>query len=649
MLLGIDYYPEQWPAELLDEDLSRIRRLGARTIRIGEFAWHLMEPRPGAVDFSFFDHVIARAKEHGLNVIMGTPTATPPSWLAAREDIASVDEHGCPRSYGGRHTASVNAPAYREACERIVRALAEHYRGESAIIAWQIDNEVGHEGADVCWSAHSHRRFQEWLAEKYEGDIDALNERWGTIFWSQTYNSFSDIPLPAPTITTHNPSLRLEWERFCSWTIEDFVKSQVEWLRASIPDAVIMHDFPGGGLEKSVDYARVARHIDTVGYNNYPVWGGQMRPIPPSEIAFGLDYMRGLRRGQPFWITEAIMGAQGHDVIGFLPRTGQAALWSAQALARGANGISFFRYRGATRGAEQFCYGIIDPENVEGRRFREAQGVYRFAEEHAELFDSPIEAPIALLTDFDSRRAFSIQQQAAALDVVAELKAWHAEFYRRHLLVDVLSGPANLDGYRVIVVPHALIYREAYATRLRAAAEAGAQVLITCRSFIKDEDNNLVFGEQLPLGGAEWLGVRIAETEALDPADRLTVYRCGGSSILPATGTVGVLRDMVEPAQGTDVLYEFRDPFFPDLAAITRRRTGSGAAWWIGAVPDAGLRSALIDDVLDAAQLRPAADLPAGVELVERGGRRILLNHNETPARVLGQHLEPFGVRVMEA
>lgn len=43
MLFGVDYYPEQWDENLMDEDMDRILELGSNVIRIGEFAWHLME------------------------------------------------------------------------------------------------------------------------------------------------------------------------------------------------------------------------------------------------------------------------------------------------------------------------------------------------------------------------------------------------------------------------------------------------------------------------------------------------------------------------------------------------------------------------------------------------------------------------------
>ena len=152
--------------------------------------------------------------------------------------------------------------------------------------------------------------FRAFLRDKFQGDIDRLNRTYGTVFWSQQYNSFDEIPLPTPTITTHNPALRLDWERFRSDVIVRFAHFQASLLREILPHAVVIHDFPGGGLGKHADYSAVSRCLDVAAYNNYPVWGGQKEPLPPNEIAFGLDYIRGLK-GENFWITEAIMGAQG--------------------------------------------------------------------------------------------------------------------------------------------------------------------------------------------------------------------------------------------------------------------------------------------------------------------------------------------------
>ena len=111
--------------------------------------------------------------------------------------------------------------------ERIIRAQAEHYKSEPAIVAWQIDNEFGHEDSDICYCDQCRDAFRAYLRQKFGGDIRALNEAYGTTFWSQEYNDFDEIPLPARTITTHNPALRLDWERFRSESILKFASVPV--------------------------------------------------------------------------------------------------------------------------------------------------------------------------------------------------------------------------------------------------------------------------------------------------------------------------------------------------------------------------------------------------------------------------------------
>jgi len=280
---GVAYYPEQWDASLLEKDLDRIVVPGCDTVRIGEFCWHIMEKEEEKYDFSFFDKVIEEAKKRGLKIIFGTPTATAPAWLVKRyPEVVSKFENGQVRAYGGRHTCCYSSEIYFDRSRRIVRKLAEHYRDEKAIIAWQIDNELGHEGSDVCWCEKCVTGFRAWLKEKY-GYIAKLNEVYGTVFRSQQYNSFEEIPAPSATVTVHNPSLRLDWVRFCSDKIEKFAAMQVEVLKSVIPSAKVIHDFSGGGLQRNVDFVKIAALIDKTAYNNYPVWGGQRRPLPPSR------------------------------------------------------------------------------------------------------------------------------------------------------------------------------------------------------------------------------------------------------------------------------------------------------------------------------------------------------------------------------
>ena len=44
-IVGVDYYPEQWPLARMAADLHSIKHdLGADMIRIGEFMWSTLEP-----------------------------------------------------------------------------------------------------------------------------------------------------------------------------------------------------------------------------------------------------------------------------------------------------------------------------------------------------------------------------------------------------------------------------------------------------------------------------------------------------------------------------------------------------------------------------------------------------------------------------
>lgn len=643
MLLGVDYYPEQWDSALMEADMDRILELGCNVIRIGEFAWHRMEPEEGRFDFSFFDGVIAMAKEKGLQVIFGTPTATPPAWLIHKHpDILSQFPDGSSRAFGGRHVSCYSSQPYREYCARIITQLVEHYKDEKAIVAWQIDNELGHEGSDQCWCPRCRAKFQHFLNEKFKGDIHALNETYGTTFWSQEYNSFAEIPLPAPTITTHNPALRLDWERFCSWNIQDFAAFQAQLLHKIIPRAVVMHDFPGGGLGKHVDYSAVAQELDRVAYNNYPVWGGQKEPLSPSEIAFGLDYIRGLK-GENFWITEAIMGAQGHDITGFLPRPNQAKLWSWQGMAHGCEGLMYFRYRGATKGAEQFCYGILDADNVPRRRFFEVQNFFREVRPYEQALSAPVHSDVAILYDFDALASFRIQQQSILLDCETEMKRLHSALFRTGQSVDIIPASRDFSRYKLVLVPNLIVTDPHFAARLKAYVDGGGVAVVTYRTAVKDRDNNLVFGKTIPVDLGDLLGLYVEETESVQEYDCIPLAGEKGS------GTAGIFRDMVVP-QGAQVLWRYDDPFYRSCAAITRNTYGQGAAYYLGTTPNQAILDQVLCQAMEEVGLE-RLDLPEGVESAVRGEGdsrvRILLNHNDVSIQALGQELAPFHVKVL--
>lgn len=645
--LGVDYYPEQWGLSHLDDDLDGIAALGANIVRIGEFAWDRMEPADGAYAFSFFDEVIRRVKERGLSVMMGVPTATPPPWLYRDSpSIASVGADGRARGFGGRRGCCLNSDVYLDKAAALARALARHYRKENAIVSWQLDNELGHEGSDLCYCGDCRAAFLAFLREEY-ASIDALNAAWGTSFWSQTYRAFDEIPLPIPnTLTAHNPSLRFFYERFLSQTAARFIALLASEIRREIPNATILHDFSGGCLQKRMDCAAVSRALDRVACNNYPVWGGQREPLEPARIAFNLAFMRGLK-DKPYIVTEQIMGAQGHDVIGYLPRPNQAKLWAMQALAHGGDGLLFFRYRGFTKGAEQLCFGILDPDNEKRRRYEEARAFFLDARRYEALLSSPVESDVCLLTDYDSLSSLRIQRHSEALDYENELYRLYKPLHRRGLNVDVLPSERDFSRYRLVVAPCMIVMRDALRTRLIDYVQGGGTLVLTFRTAWKDEENNLVFGERLPVGLTTLIGAKVEEHESLYTGQTPEVVYPDGS---PA-GTCAVLREYLLTTQA-ETLLRCDDPFFGRYAVATRNARHGGAAYYLGAAFDENLTDELMRMALCDAGFAETERHDARLEIVSRthAGKRysIALNHAPDPVPYAGERIEPFGYRIAE-
>jgi len=629
--LGVDYYPEQWPIEMLEDDLDNIVELGCNVIRIGEFAWHMMEKQEGKYDFSFFDYIIEKAKEKNLSVIFGTPTATMPAWLANQySEVLSEFENGQKRVFGGRRQYCFNSKKYQEMSYRIVKELVEHYKAENGIIAWQIDNEFGHEGSDECFCANCQNAFRKFISDKYNNDINLVNETYGTKFWSQEYNSFEEIPLPKPTITTHNPSLRMDYELFRSKSIEDFAKMQYELIKSIIPSVTVIHDFPGGGLSKHVDYSKVAKvGMDIVAYNNYPVWGGQKEPIKPHEIAFGLDYMRGLKQ-QNFWITEAIMGAQGHDITGYLPRPNQAKLWSYQGMAHGCESLLYFRYRGYTKGAEQFCYGILDADNKKKRRFNESKEFFHEIKKYKKFLEIPIESKVCILYDYQSAAAFRIQRQSILMDYEEQLKEFYRPFFERNVSVDVLPIEADFSKYDLVVAPSMIIWTDERNNRMQNYVKNGGHLVLSFRHGVKDEFNNLTLGEELPVGTTDFIGATVWETESLQDYDAFKVE--GLNDLAGVTGVGGVFRDMLKVSSAKSLL-KYTDEFYKVFSAATENIFGMGKVYYVGCGLEPMVLSKLFEYILDTVNIQGIPS-PIGVEVAartsEKGKMIMIMNHNES-------------------
>ena len=229
---GVCYYPEHWPEALWEQDAKEMADAGISWVRIAEFSWIKMEPEAGQYDFAWLDKAIDILGKAGLKIVLCTPTATPPKWLVdSMPDMIAIDENGRPRGYGSRRHYSFSHKGYRAECARITEVLAKRYGNNAYVQAWQTDNEYGCHDTALSWCQSAKVHFRLWLQQRY-GTIDALNEAWGTIFWSMAYRHFDEIELPNLTVTEANPSHNMDFRRFATDEIVSFDRLQVDIIRA---------------------------------------------------------------------------------------------------------------------------------------------------------------------------------------------------------------------------------------------------------------------------------------------------------------------------------------------------------------------------------------------------------------------------------
>ena len=69
--------------------------------------------------------MLKASSEHGIQVIVGTPTYAVPTWLAAKYPDILTQTHNGPERYGRRQNMDIAHPMYLKHAERIIRRLME--------------------------------------------------------------------------------------------------------------------------------------------------------------------------------------------------------------------------------------------------------------------------------------------------------------------------------------------------------------------------------------------------------------------------------------------------------------------------------------------------------------------------------------------
>ncbi len=117
-------------------------------------------------------------------------------------------------------TTTTPARSTASSRRRITTAIAEPY-GAAPGRRWLADRQrVGLPLPQPApTAAPAVPAFRDWLEARY-GTLEALNEAWGNVFWSQEYTDWSQIEPPNLTVAEPNPSHVLDFYRFASDVVD---------------------------------------------------------------------------------------------------------------------------------------------------------------------------------------------------------------------------------------------------------------------------------------------------------------------------------------------------------------------------------------------------------------------------------------------
>jgi beta-galactosidase len=227
----------------------------------------------------------------------------------------------------------------------------------------------------------------------------------------------------------------------------------------------------------------------------------------------------------------------------------------------------------------------------------------------------------------------------------------HAALWREGITADVVPVGADLDRFRLVVLPSLLVLDTQDAERLDAWVRGGGHLVVSFFSGLVDSALRVHLGGH-PGALRGTLGVWAEELFPLDVGEEVALELADGGGRATGTQWSELLH-----LEGADVLATFADGELAGRPAVTRRALGEGVVTYLATRPDPATMRALLRRAAADAGARPVVDgLPEGVEATRRAGERgtflFLLNHTTAPVRaVVPGHgdveLEPRGVRVL--
>ena len=652
MFFGVDYYPEYsvvpdggdeehpesaWESAW-ERDAALMAGAGFNVVRMGEFTWGICEPKEGQYDFNWLRKVMDIMGQYGLQVVLGTPTAAPPLWLARKyPEILPLDDRGLTKHEGTRRAVCLSSDIFWDYSKRIVTAMAQALGNHPQLVAWQIDNSIGGNNTEFSYNQATLEEWHLWLEAKYK-TVDRLNELLGLRVWGQTASSFDEVPMPMRAPAAHNPALLLDWYRFSSDTMVGFVKMQAEILRelSNQPVTVTMRAFL-----RNYDHFDMAEAVDFVSMeSNVPLRS------KVTELACDIDFMRSLKKSDVntpdgdfgFWAMEQKVGQSDSQDAKSAVRPGIVRLFTYQMMARGASGVLYFRWQQPRIGPEKFNSAILRHHGDDNSRT--LKEIAQLGEEIKLLAPAikrtKVVADVCILYTHDNEWALQQPiQPSKFFDLREHIQLIYNSLHDRNIQVDFSRPIDGLGKYKIVFAPSLQLLGDAEVDRLKLYVQNGGTLVSTFNTGLVNQ-NHISPATPYPGNMTDLFGLEVLEFDPISPGDdnHLTFKGTFPTSHLhPAK----VWCDIIEP-KGCQTLAVFAKDFYAGRPAVTMNTFGLGKAIYVGTMSHQHFYNDLVAWLRQLSGLQPLLKVPENIEVSmrEKDGTRVffLLNHQNSPVRI---------------
>ena len=608
---GGDYNPEQWldRPDILEKDVEMMKKAGINSVTLGMFSWSMLEPEEGKFDFSWLHQIVDNMYANGIYTILGTPSGARPAWLDAKyPEAMRVDAYGVRNHHGVRHNHCMSSPAYREKVSVINRKLAEEFANHDGLLMWHISNEYGGE----CYCEECANRFRKYLAKKFDNDIEKLNKAWWTIFWSHRFNDFEQIEPPYSNGEFSNMGLNLEWKRFTTWSMTDFMKFEIEALRSVREDIPVTTNFMT--LYDGLDYREMAKELDIISWDSYPRFHNDYETLAEtfSENAFNHAVMRSMKPDQPFMLMESAPGLVNWQSFNKVRKPGVHKMACFQAIASGSDTVQYFQWRKGRGSFEQYHGAVVDHLGTDDTRiFREVAEVGSLLKKIPQVAGSVVDTPVAMIYDWDNRWAIDgmmgLAQETKNYDKTC-IGIWQ-ELLKMGVEADVISQDCDWSKYKVLFAPMMYLLHDGTGAKIKDFVANGGTVFATYLTGYVDKNQLCYLGGFPGDGLAEVFGIISEEIDTYYPSDRNGICWKNGARIRTE------VRDYAEilRVQDAEVLATFEDDFYAGNAAVTKKQYGKGQAYYVAGRVAAADMYGLLEQILTEAGVQ-VKQLEDGVE-----------------------------------